>query len=74
MTILSFLTWLSYQPSLARTTLSRTNFHSPKGVRAVATNRYSVYTVPILLMIVSNRQNILPYIADIDDQSLHRQS
>ena len=31
---LSLLTWRYNQPSLARTTPARTNFHGPKGVRA----------------------------------------
>ena len=33
--LLSLLTWRYYQPSLARTTPSQTNFHGPEGVRAI---------------------------------------
>ena len=34
--LLCLLIWRFYQPSLARTTPSRTNFHGPKGVRAIS--------------------------------------
>ena len=40
--LLCHLTWRYNQSSLARTTLPRTNFHGPKGVRAIEVRPYIV--------------------------------
>ena len=60
--LLFLLTWHCYQPSLARTTPVSTNFHGPKGVRAIEVRLYRGITLinsfaKLLSLVIRKRVN-----------------